>query len=38
MEEKKDYQDAYEKEHYKAVYLANRSLSWRIRWTICSSN
>ena len=24
MEEKKDYQDAYEKEHYKAVYLANR--------------
>ena len=21
MEEKKDYQDAYEKEHYKAVYL-----------------
>lgn len=24
MEEKKDYRDAYEKEHYKAVYLANR--------------
>ena len=24
MEEKKDYQDAYKKEHYKAVYLANR--------------
>ena len=36
MEEKKDYQDAYKKEHYKAVYLANRVAE--IRWTICSSN
>ncbi len=32
----KDFQDAYEKEHYKAVYLANRVASWKTRWTTCS--
>jgi len=35
MEEKKDYQDAY---IIKPFIWQTGSLSWRIRWTICSSN